>query len=318
MPIFRARPKRSSATAGSAAAICFVRDADGYYIHQGRSDELLKVAGSVGAAGRARRARRRARLRSRRRRACRWLDADGLERLALFRDGARRRWLPRSAATQEACERRCRAARSVRSGCAQSSGAAAHRNRQGTALQAARNPGARALGQGLKSGFLFEASHGSRIPLWTPPALPVAGSSDSFPVRRIFCVGRNYAEHQKEMGGDGRETAVLLPEERVRARFRGAATVHYPAKTSNYHYETELVVALAQGRTPHRRQARQRSHLRLRRRLRHDAPRPAAVGQGPWPAVGLRQELRRVARPAASSCRPRRSAIRPRARSGST
>ena len=43
------------------------------------------------------------------------------------------------------------------------------------------------------------------IPLWTPPALPVAGSSDSFPVRRIFCVGRNYAEHQKEMGGDGRE-----------------------------------------------------------------------------------------------------------------
>ena len=39
------------------------------------------------------------------------------------------------------------------------------------------------------------------ISLWTPPALAVAGSSDSFPVRRIFCVGRNYAEHQKEMGG---------------------------------------------------------------------------------------------------------------------
>jgi len=43
------------------------------------------------------------------------------------------------------------------------------------------------------------------IPLWTPPALPIAGSGASFPVRRIFCVGRNYAEHQKEMGGSGRE-----------------------------------------------------------------------------------------------------------------
>ena len=40
------------------------------------------------------------------------------------------------------------------------------------------------------------------ISMWTPPALPVAGSSDNFPVRRIFCVGRNYAEHAKEMGGD--------------------------------------------------------------------------------------------------------------------
>ena len=43
------------------------------------------------------------------------------------------------------------------------------------------------------------------IPLWTPPALPIAGSSELFPVRRVFCVGRNYVEHQKEMGGDGRE-----------------------------------------------------------------------------------------------------------------
>src|SRR5687768_17817660 len=46
---------------------------------------------------------------------------------------------------------------------------------------------------------------GHAIPLWSAPALPVAGTSDSFPVRRIFCVGRNYAEHQKEMGGDRSE-----------------------------------------------------------------------------------------------------------------
>ena len=70
------------------------------------------------------------------------------------------------------------------------------------------------------------------IPLWTPPALAVAGTSDAFPVRRIFCVGRNYAEHQKEMGGDGREQPFFF---------------HYPPKTANYHYETELVVAIAKG-----------------------------------------------------------------------
>ena len=81
------------------------------------------------------------------------------------------------------------------------------------------------------------------IPLWTPPALPVAGSAEQFPVRRIFCVGRNYAEHQKEMGGDGRETPFFFLKSEFALVARGGE-VHYPAKTSNYHYETELVVAL--------------------------------------------------------------------------
>src|SRR3954447_8680736 len=84
------------------------------------------------------------------------------------------------------------------------------------------------------------------IPLWTPPALPVAGSDQQFPVRRIFCVGRNYAEHQKEMGGDGRETPFfsLKPEFALVAR---GGSVHCPAKTANCHYETERVVALPKG-----------------------------------------------------------------------
>ena len=43
------------------------------------------------------------------------------------------------------------------------------------------------------------------IPTWDIPSLAVRGESACFPVRRIFCVGRNYVEHQKEMGGDGRE-----------------------------------------------------------------------------------------------------------------
>ena len=84
------------------------------------------------------------------------------------------------------------------------------------------------------------------IPLWSPPALSIAGSDEQFPVRRIFCVGRNYAEHQKEMGGDGREQPFFfLKSEHALVAHGGE--VHYPAKTSNYHYETELVVALGKG-----------------------------------------------------------------------
>ncbi len=84
------------------------------------------------------------------------------------------------------------------------------------------------------------------IPLWTPPSLTIAGSADRFPVRRIFCVGRNYAEHQKEMGGDGREQPFFFLKSEF-SLVSGGGEVHYPAKTANYHYETEMVVALGKG-----------------------------------------------------------------------
>ena len=84
------------------------------------------------------------------------------------------------------------------------------------------------------------------IPLWTPPSLPVLGSPDLFPVRRIFCVGRNYVEHQKEMGGDGREAPFFFIKS-AHALVALGGEVHYPPKTANYHYETEMVVALARG-----------------------------------------------------------------------
>ena len=82
------------------------------------------------------------------------------------------------------------------------------------------------------------------IPIWTPPALPILGSSDLFPVRRIFCVGRNYVEHQKEMGGDGREQPFFFIKS-AHALVPLGGDIHYPAKTSNLHYETEMVVAIA-------------------------------------------------------------------------
>ena len=84
------------------------------------------------------------------------------------------------------------------------------------------------------------------IPLWTPPALAVAGSADTFPVRRIFCVGRNYVEHQKEMGGDGREQPFFFLKSEF-ALIPGGGEIHFPAKTNNYHYETEMVVAIGKG-----------------------------------------------------------------------
>ena len=84
------------------------------------------------------------------------------------------------------------------------------------------------------------------IPAWSTPALPVAGSSDTFPVRRIFCVGRNYVEHQKEMGGDGRETPFFFIKSE-HSLVPGGGRINYPLKTANFHYETEMVVAIAKG-----------------------------------------------------------------------
>jgi len=84
------------------------------------------------------------------------------------------------------------------------------------------------------------------IALWDIPSLAVKDSKDRFPVRRIFCVGRNYVEHQKEMGGDGRETPFFFIKS-AHALVPGGGAVHYPPKTANFHYESEMVVAIGTG-----------------------------------------------------------------------
>lgn len=84
------------------------------------------------------------------------------------------------------------------------------------------------------------------ISQWDIPSLAVSGTKDLFPVRRIFCVGRNYVEHQKEMGSDGRETPFFFIKSEF-ALVPGGGSLHYPAKTANFHYETELVVAIGKG-----------------------------------------------------------------------
>lgn len=87
--------------------------------------------------------------------------------------------------------------------------------------------------------FVFEAE--------PQPAVPVAGSEQSFPVRRIYCVGQNYGEHVREMGGDPKKSSPVFFSKPANAIVTGNRDVNYPSGTSNLHYEAELVVALGSG-----------------------------------------------------------------------
>ena len=94
--------------------------------------------------------------------------------------------------------------------------------------------------------------------VFTPPSivgLPVEGTDSLFPVRRVYCVGRNYAAHAREMGFDPdreppfffckpNDDASIVP---VPAGSTG--TIPYPGQTANYHYEAELVVLIGKGGT---------------------------------------------------------------------
>jgi fumarylpyruvate hydrolase len=85
--------------------------------------------------------------------------------------------------------------------------------------------------------------------LFDPPAVtsvPVEGQEALFPVRRILCVGRNYAAHRREMGGDDREPPFFFAKP-ADAIVPPGGDVAYPPKTANLHHEIELVVALKAG-----------------------------------------------------------------------
>jgi fumarylpyruvate hydrolase len=81
-------------------------------------------------------------------------------------------------------------------------------------------------------------------------SVPVAGRAERFPVHRIYCVGRNYAEHAKEMGFTGREPPFffLKPADAVLAVNAGeTGAMAYPSLTNNLHHEIELVAAIGTG-----------------------------------------------------------------------
>ena len=83
-----------------------------------------------------------------------------------------------------------------------------------------------------------------------PPSAPVmadiAGTHERFPVRRIFCVGRNYAAHRREMGGDDRDPPFFFTKPADAVVLTGAV-IPYPSATANLHHEVELVAALKSG-----------------------------------------------------------------------
>jgi len=87
------------------------------------------------------------------------------------------------------------------------------------------------------------------IPAPATPSVPVVGGGQ-FPVRRIYCVGRNYAEHAQEMGFTGREPPFFFmkpADSLVNVADSATGAMAYPTQTANLHHEVELVVAIGTG-----------------------------------------------------------------------
>jgi 2-keto-4-pentenoate hydratase/2-oxohepta-3-ene-1,7-dioic acid hydratase in catechol pathway len=115
--------------------------------------------------------------------------------------------------------------------------------------------GSAAVAASAMAGCALPAGGASR-PAPTPftvaqATVPIVGSEQAFPVRRIYCIGRNYAAHAREMGSDpSREPPFFFqkPTDAIQVVTPGTVADHpYPSLTKNYHYEVELVVALGKG-----------------------------------------------------------------------
>ena len=107
-------------------------------------------------------------------------------------------------------------------------------------------------GSAAGSAMPLRAQGAVRMPFTVSPTfIPIAGSDQLFPVRRIYCIGRNYAAHAREMGSDPtREPPFFFqkPTDAIQIVPQGETVDHpYPTLTKNYHYEIELVAALAKG-----------------------------------------------------------------------
>ena len=85
------------------------------------------------------------------------------------------------------------------------------------------------------------------IPPSPQPSVEIAGSDERFPVHRIYCVGRNYAKHAREMGMDPDREPPFFFSKPADAIVANGTPVPYPPRTSNLHHEIELVVAIGTG-----------------------------------------------------------------------
>ena len=114
--------------------------------------------------------------------------------------------------------------------------------------------GALALAGAAAQGGRAEAQAGPK-PIFAVPVttIPIVGEADVFAVRRIYCIGRNYAAHAIERGSDPtREPPFFFqkPTDAIQNVAIGAVADHpYPSLTKNYHHEVELVAALKSGGT---------------------------------------------------------------------
>jgi fumarylpyruvate hydrolase len=79
------------------------------------------------------------------------------------------------------------------------------------------------------------------------PAVAIKGRPDLFPVHRIYCVGRNYADHVREMGGNPKSEPPIFFAKPADAVVPNNARIPYPSRTNNFHHEIELVVAIGKG-----------------------------------------------------------------------
>jgi len=85
------------------------------------------------------------------------------------------------------------------------------------------------------------------LPTIEHPTIAIAGSTDRFPVRRIYCVGQNYADHAREMGSDPDRQQPFFFSKPADAVVASGATLPFPSRTDDLHHEVELVVALGAG-----------------------------------------------------------------------
>jgi len=86
-----------------------------------------------------------------------------------------------------------------------------------------------------------------QVPAVQQPSVTVTGRSERFPVHRIYCVGRNYAEHVREMGSDPVREPPFFFSKPADAVVGNESSIRYPSRTKNLHYEGELVVAIGKG-----------------------------------------------------------------------
>ena len=106
--------------------------------------------------------------------------------------------------------------------------------------------GGAVMSAGMAAGGSAQAQPAVAFPVPEAVLLPINGSSQHYPVRRIYCVGRNYLAHIRELGNDEREPPFFFAKHRDMIVQNGK-TCAYPALTKDYQHEVELVVAMKSG-----------------------------------------------------------------------